>query len=176
MGTHFLMSIFFRWSWSKPPSTQWPFFGPKTDLHLFETHTTQKSNIHRYQNMSILSYFNRDRIVFQSHHFFRGTFIRSFFAGHQQKNPPVASNQMGWNKPPSISGPKKRPPSLPSPITSPVVSTNQERFPKGSFNRMNNDSSGFSRPMGPWDQLVPAWKCWDERWSDQWVIPPKLLK
>ena len=35
-------SIFFRWSWSKPPSTQWPFFGPKNDLHLLETHTTQK--------------------------------------------------------------------------------------------------------------------------------------
>lgn len=54
---------------------------------------------------------------------------------------------------------------------------------------MNNDSSGFSRPMGPWSpcpafifhhglrEQTQPWevpgilrKCWDERWSDQWVI------
>ena len=35
----------------------------------------------------------------------------------------------------------------------PRLETSQERFPKGSFNRMNNDSSGFSRPV-----REPIWR------------------
>ena len=42
---------------------------------------------------------------------------------------------------------------LPASGSAPQLMLAQERFPKGSFNRMNNDSSGFSRSFGfgGWD-------------------------
>lgn len=158
-----VVSIHFLWSTRNlgkmGPIFWWVYFfhffsdGAKNDLHPLDTKTWPYYHI-----------LKRERIVFQSHPFFRGTFIRSFFAGASTKINPVESNQMGWNKPPSTQwpfvGPKKRPNHpFPDPITSPGIS----RPTRNTFRKVPS-IAWTTTPLvfpGPWDQLVPA-KCWDQ--------------
>ena len=129
------------------------FLAQKNDLHLFETHTTQKSNIHRYQNMSILSYFEKGKDRLPVPPFFQGNIHSFVFRGGINKNQPavVESKQPGT-------------------LSERFLQSHEQRLlgffqAHGSMESM----SGFYLHHGLWEQRYPLGsprnlrKCWDER-------------